>query len=318
MRPDPLLCRLALGLPILFAGCAGPPTGATVDGGSDRVAAMVGPTSVGWAALEAPLAELAGAAVLEEVALDLLLADELRRAGLTIGSDDIAAERRDLAASLVRAGGSTGRGAGALERLFEQRGLGPNRLERLLRRNAALRALTRGSVGVSDDEVRLSHALSYGPRLRVRLYTNADQRAAAAAQRAVANATVEQRASVITTVVAADSAHPSRDAGGLLPPVHSEDPGVPAVIRREAEALTPGSVSGLFAVGEAFGFVLLEAGVPAVADAPSIEAVRAEITRELRRRKERLAMDRLAARLLAESDIRAVDPSLGWSLDAAR
>lgn len=321
MRGDALKRWTAIGLCALLGGC----TGGAVEGPRDvarpqrdDIVAIIDGVPVARSALEPAMMEIAGAVALEEVALDLLLAAEMARAGLTIEPDAIAGERADLARSLVRAGAVDSAGARALERVFARRGLGPHRLDRLLRRNAALRALVRDSIVVSDDELRLSHRLTYGPRTRARLLMVQDGSLAGALEQRLRSLRASERVQAFDALATEHSTHASASIGGRLEPIHADDPGVPAVLRRQVAGLETGELSEVFAIEDRYGLLLVEGRLDPSPDAPAFEDARDGLEVELRRRKERLAMDRLAARLLEESTIRAVDPALGWSIDAAR
>ncbi|MEM9558984.1 MAG: hypothetical protein AAF995_01660 [Planctomycetota bacterium] len=333
MRTDPpesmvtrwLVLLGLLSVCVLISGCArarAAPAAASGQSGSDAtdVVALVSGVPVARSAIEPGLIELGGAAVLEEVALDLLLADALREAAIVIGEEDVRRERTDLARSLVRAGAVEAGGARALERVFERRGLGPHRLERLLRRNAALRALVREGVEISEDELRLSYTLTHGERVRTRLITVEDRSLASRLDRELRTLSGADRLGRFDALAGEHSTHPSAAIGGRLEPMSTDDPGVPAALRSRAAQLAgraaPPTLSEVFRLDDRYALLLVEGRTEPASAPPSFDAARAGLLEELRRRKERLAMDRLAARLLGEADIRAVDPTLGWSLDA--
>lgn len=249
------------------------------------------------------LAEAAGEAVAEEAALELLLGRELERRGLALTASMLKAERERLLGSL----GVEGSGPGVLERVRRRRGLGPERLEALLRRNAALRALTDGRVEVSGDEIRLAHRVTHGPRIEARVIVLATQREAAEVRRRLEGRGLDAfiRAAIDRSVDTTAS------VGGLLGPISPADPAYPASVRAVLSELEPGELSRVVALREGYAVFRVERAIPA--DGVTIEEAREGIERRLRERKQRLEMERLARDLLNDADVNVLDPSLGWA-----
>ncbi|MCH6551869.1 MAG: hypothetical protein IH804_07640, partial [Planctomycetes bacterium] len=118
-----------------------------------RPAALVDSKAVGWGELRPLLNEAAGAECLQEVILDRVLDTALADAGLMVGPDEVAAEQRQLLETLDRDPDVALR---LLDELRARQGLGRTRFAGLLRRNAALRALVRDQVQVTDPAVTLN------------------------------------------------------------------------------------------------------------------------------------------------------------------
>jgi len=247
------------------------------------------------------LAEASGAQVVEEVALDLLLERELERRGIELTDAMIRAERERLLGSL---GG--GEGPGVIERVRRRRGLGPERLEGLLERNAALRALTRDRVEVGEDEIRLAHRVTHGPKIEARVIVRPTQREAADERRRLEGAGLDAfiRAAMDRSV------DPTASVGGLLEPISPSDPAYSTAVRAVLSELEPGELSRVVALDQGYAVFRAERRVPA--DGVAMEDVRAEIASRLRARKQRLEMERLARDLLGGADVNVLDQSLGW------
>ena len=98
------------------------------------------------------LAEAAGGEILEEIALDRLLADEVERRGLSVTSEEIRREESLLLDSLIQAevASDIRQGRRLLTDLRERRGLGEHRYSALLRRSASLRALVQERIVLTD------------------------------------------------------------------------------------------------------------------------------------------------------------------------
>lgn len=260
---------------------------------------------VEWAEIRPLLAEAAGASVLQEVVLDRALAPALNDAGITIGAAQVDAERAlfyetlsddpDVSARLAR-------------ELRARQGLGRNRFERLLRRNASLRALVRDQVQVTDEAMLQLHQTTYGPKRQCRIMvlpTLGD------AQAAITRLTRGEFFGDVAVDVSTDA---SAARGGLLPPLSRGDASYPEALREALWALAPGGVSPPVLLGDNYAVLTLVRNV----DAQDVEldAVRAELGRQLRLSQERLLMDQLARRLFADSSVVIIDDGLKESWDS--
>ena len=303
--PNPRLAAAVLALAALISGCAAsdppspPHAGST---GTSAAVAYVAGRAVGAEEFSASLREAAGRRVLEEIVLARLIEDRLARRGLTLTPERVEAERTRLLRVLD---GDEDVAQRLLADLRERRGLGPRRFDRLLRRNAGLRLLVEDDVQVTDAAVRRAFDRSHGPRLRLRLLT-ADTPAAAERLRE----RVLRPGASFAEVAAAESTDASRERGGLLEPVHPDDPTFPAAIRTAAGRLAPGETSPVVALegGSGYAVVRLEERIPA--DATTFEAERPALERAVRADLERAAMDRTARALRAEADVVVLDPAL--------
>jgi len=272
----------------------------------ERPAAMLAGEPISWAELRPALAEAAGGRVLEEVALDRLLAKEAAASGLVIGEAEIEAERRLLAASLGAVGRDPVREAELLERVRRARGLGDARFGALLKRNATLRALVAPTVQVTEDSARQAYEMRYGERIRTRLITTATlQDAQTALNRVRAGEPFGEVAAQMSTDVSAAR-------GGMIEPVHPSDTSYPAALRQALLEARDGELAGPVALEQSYAIALRE-GVVRHAAAPGFESVRAEMEVESRQSQERLQMDRLARRMLEGVGLTPLDRSLDWS-----
>lgn len=299
------------------------------------------------------LSEAAGGVVVEELVLERALEVAMQGEGLNLSPAMIDAERALLAESLASAAGVTpSEGERLIEQVRRNRGLGPVRFEKLLRRNAMLRVLVRAGVdsrgagagggsgiaNITEEDITRAYAIKHGPRVQARLIlvrsmdlavrTLERVRPRAAGAEGVAGAGGEPFGEVASEV----SIDPSSQAGGRLALVSIADPTYPEAVRRAFETLQPGEISDVLAVTwggrsggaaggasesnpeQGFAIVMVEKRVENTS-APSLSGARDALTREIRTVRERAAMDRLA-RDLAAAGARSTtvfDRSLDWS-----
>lgn len=272
------------------------PAGAS---GGGTVLGYVNGTAIRQGDLWPALLERAGGEVLEEVVLDQLLRERFAQRGLTLTAEDIADELTRLSAALSPDADEAAR---LLAALRERRGLGDDRFDRLLRRNAGLRKLIAGEVAVTDAAVRRAFALRYGPRYRVRLIVAPDARTAGTLrQRAAAGESFSDLATQFST-------DPSAAQGGLLSPISPADPTYPQVLRNILPELEPQKPSGVVALDGGFGILWLEETVPA--QPVAWDDVREALAQEVRAQAERLLMEQTARAMLQAADVLILDPAL--------
>ncbi|MBL0869794.1 MAG: hypothetical protein IBJ18_04380 [Phycisphaerales bacterium] len=336
----------------------------------DETVVLIDREEAAMAALWEPLAEAAGGLVVEEQTLNVRLAAELKRRGLTLSPEAVEVERRLLAEAVrdLQAGpvnpenGSflnerdpaewdADRVARAVNRFCQERGFGPVRLRGLLWRSAALRLLTRDSITpVDENELRRQHKVRFGPRARVLLITGATSAEVGTARREVFDRayamvgdvfvqrgeggggggggqggggkpkpTVTMLRIAFAEVAMRRSTDASAPVGGIVEPFSLEDSAYPLSLREAVRKANDGELTDVFALGQGgAGIVLVIAKDEPIKDAPSFDAVKVKLEREDRRRRERIAMDELAGRLLAIEGVSVMDRSLAWSVEALR
>jgi hypothetical protein len=262
--------------------------------------------------LDAALLEAAGAQALQELTLDRMLRVQMRTRGWELAAEDIARERRLIEETISRdARVETEDTERLLAAVRRNRGLGPVRFERLLERTAMMRRLVADEVEIEESELHQAYEMKHGPRYLVRVIMTAQDREAARLHQELSEMASEQRRIVFADRAARLSLDPSAQRGGLLEPLSPADPAYPAALRSALQRLAPGDVSPVIAVDRGYAILLLEEILPA--DSVAFEAAAGEIERQVRLRRERLAMDDLARRLLREAQITVFDSSLGWS-----
>ncbi len=290
---------------------------------AERPVAVVGERTLGWSDLAPLLAEASGAQILEEYALGQVLKEECGKRSITIGRDQISAERillTDMLAKSARV--STSEGEGLLAKVRRTRGLGELRFKGLLERNAALRAMVRAGVGdppisISEEDLTTAYDLKFGARVRARLILVGTQDAANAA------AAKLKAGTPFAEVAGEVSLDPSASSGGLLAPFSLSDTSYPVAVRKTLLSIAPGTTSEPLGVTwggtndtpnqPGFAIVKLEETIPAAPDAPSRDAAAKDLELEVRTVRERAAMDKLAKKLLRTIGISAMDGSLNWS-----
>lgn len=278
--------------------------------------ALVNGQPLMWGALREELAEAAGGMVLEEVILQRLLTEELARRGMRITPEDVRAEREHLVRALQR---GVVESADEAERLIagvkRSRGLGERRFAALLERNAMLRALVAPEVEVEPADIEQAYQFEHGPRSLARVILTPTEREASRVRAELAKDPEHLRVR-FAEKAARVSVDPSGPRGGVLDPISPVDPTYPEAVRRIVRTLRPGEMSPVVAVDRGFAILLLEEQIPPTGR--PLAEVEGELREQVRIRKERLAMEDLATRLLREARITVLDRSTAWSWDLRR
>lgn len=287
--------------------------GRRIDGLSATPPLTIGGEAIGWQEITPRLGEAAGGLVVEEMALERLLAREVARRGLSASENDLASERAWLLATV--AGGrqlAEDEANLLISEVRRRRGLGPVRFASLLRRNAMLRALVRDRVEVWPDQVELAWRVRHGERVRVRLIVARSEREAQRMREEAIEGPASEVELRFANLAEAHSTDPSATRGGLVEPFSTEDPAYEQAIRQAVVQLEPGQVSPIVAIAGGFAVVYLDERLPP--DGATLEDTRGRLTEQLRRQQERLLMDELATQLLAEARVNVIDESLSWSV----
>jgi hypothetical protein len=281
--------------------------------GSNTVA-LVGGEPVGWSDLSPLVAEAAGGAVLEEVAIDRQLVRELRALGIEITGDDLLAERRLLLENLGhQASMNENEVAQTIERVRTSRGLGPRRFNALLWRNAGLRKLVihESNLDATPDEVRQAIAVRFGERARVRIITvDSERQASEIRSRLISAEGSEVLGARFIEEASRQSTDVSAARGGLIESMSLSDPAFPAVLRELAGRMSAGEVSPVIALERGFALILLIDKVHSEAPPAGEEDL---ARHQLRVRKQRIAMESLARDLVRRAAVIVTDESLRWS-----
>ncbi len=315
--------RAALAMLLLATGCA--PQGHPNDfggleraersvpatGRTTRAALLVNGRAIPRDAFVDALAEAAGATVIQEVALERLLEEAFERRGLSLSDADVEAERVRLRSTLDDQIGQAGVSRDAvLDDIRRSRGLGPSRFDALLRRNAMLRTLVRDDVEatITNNDLMTAFEIRHGRRHAVRLLLSPDRDTVARAHGALSNPGHQRTFGELAAMHSADA---SAQRGGLLDPISLADPAYEQALLDAIAQLTPGALSPVFALQDGYAFVRLESVTPP--SGRTFDAVRDQLTREVRLVRQRAYMDRLARALISDATITVGDPALRWS-----
>ena len=309
MNPGPPLGILVL---LVLGGTTGgctsdpvpaPPAAVVVEPTARPIASVDG-RRMNLQEIEAALLEFGGATVVRERALDRAVAREAAQRGIEVDEAAIARERRLLVENLSP---DPDRAELLLVELRRARGLGPLRFAGLLRRNALLRALVSEDVVLDERTVRGAWDAVHGPARTIRIIATSDLRSAESARSRI------EKGEDFTLVAIDSSIDASGPRGGRLAPISRLDPSWPEALRTAIFEQPPGELSEATPLnGRILIFEVLE---ERPGDGVAFDDARAEAERVTRLAAERLLMDRLARRLVAEDSIEPLDPSLRWSLD---
>lgn len=262
-------------------------------------AALVNGKLVEWGEMRAALTEAAGATVLQEIVDDRLVAAAAERAGLSIGTAEVEAERRFFYRSLADDPDQAVRLA---QQLRERQGLGRTRFARLLLRTATLRALVRDQVTVNDESVQRMHESIHGPKRQGRLIVVASLAGADAVTQRLGSG--EAFADVAVEV----STDASAARGGLLEPISRVDPRYPEVLRQALWSLEPGGISNPVLLENGYAIVALLREIDG--DGTELADDRERLEELVRLEQERILMDRLLRQLRTGVAVTVIDEAL--------
>lgn len=257
--------------------------------------------------IETALYEAAGSEVLSEQILAMLLRDRLRQRGIEITSGMLENERRIMLSALSP---DPNEAARLWQQIRQRRGLGKRRIDEMLWRNAALRALVQPEIQVTPAAVDMAYQLQYGPKYIARMIVTPNSRDASRARERVGGG------ETFSEVAATASIDSSGLAGGLLPPISPDDPQYPKVIRDQLARMQPGQISSVIALDDNFAILKLERIRPA--ENVSKSSVQAQLSESVRREYERLRMQQLANGMLDDARVVVLQPALNESWHAAR
>jgi len=255
-----------------------------------RPPALLDGETIDWEMLRPRLLEISGGQILEELALEQFLRAELRMAGITI--DDAALAREEQAA-LEALATDPARASQLLTALRNAQSLGPARWTALLWRNAALRALAKREVTISEGAIRQAYDVAHGPRRSARLIVVADISSAEKVRERMA---AGEAFSEIAAQVSTDS---SAARGGLLAPIARLDPSFPPAFREVLFTMKPGECSAAILLENGYAILQMRDEIPGDGANPS--TTRADDQRAARRVQERVEMDRIARMLLRKA-----------------
>lgn len=317
---DVLRCLPLLLCCASISGCGGPSAGESLinpQSGTERTsqparpAILIANTALSRDALWPVLAELAGKEAIRETVLDHAVATELSRNGVSVTDEDIEAERAKLRTRLAPSADDETANE-IMGRVLDRRGIGPNRLGSLLKRNAGMRKLIAADAEPTAEMLDLAHRIRYGRQMETRMIVVQNSSAAQQAIAEIRSRSDELGLKLAFAEVASErSADGSASLGGDLGAISPVDPGLPVSVRSILAELEPMTISDIIALDSGFAVLLIEREIPA--QQTTLEAVYDEISAEVRERQERLLMDRLAEQLLREYQPSVLDASLRWS-----
>ena len=251
-----------------------------------------------------------GPGILEQFIVLEAATRRAQRQGLSVTPEDVEAEYEqalrlliDPLAALTPDDFDQEAAERTLEAVLVERNISHEEFMLGMRRNAYLRRLAEAQLSYSDTELRAEYARAFGERVQVRHIQLATPAEVSRARDALA-------AGMDFAEVARNySANPaSAGQGGLLSPFARDEEEVPTPLRTVAFQLSVGEVSEAVRVGRWYHLLKLERRLPA--EQPEFAAVRGELEQRLRARKLAPAMQQLYQDLLAQADVRILDPDL--------
>lgn len=269
---------------------------------NDRPPAIFNGDVIEWEEMQPRLYEVSGGQVIEEIVLERLLRQELRLADITVDEAAIALEEKTALEALST---DSARATQLLTALRNAQSLGPTRWAALLWRNAALRALAKREITITNDTIRQAYDTAHGPRRIARLIVVSD---IATAEKVRTRLNAGEPFSEVAAKLSIDS---SAERGGLLAPIARLDPSFPPAFREVLFTIKPGENSAAILLENGYAIVQLSEEIPG--DGANPATTRAEDERSARRAQERVEMDRLARTLLRKARPTIFDDSLSDS-----
>ncbi len=227
-----------------------------------------------------------GSDVLEMEISQLLLRQELKRAGITVTDADVQAE---MAHGAVLAGVVDAQGRPDMKAWVkaatEEQGVSYDLYVRdSVWPSAALKKLTGGTVQVTTDDLQKGFEANYGERVRCRAIVLGDMRRA---QEVWSKARRDGSKEYFCKLAAEYSIEPtSKNLEGEVPPLRRN--GGQPQLEDAAYALKPGEMSGIVQVADKYVILLCEGRTEPVSIRP--EEVRDVLTRDIFEKKIRIAM----------------------------
>jgi foldase protein PrsA len=253
--------------------------------------------------LHRSLVRVHGLLIPEMLIHDLLIDQEAKRRGVSVGPEDVAAENDISLRNVFPPGTTPDQRERLLDQLLRDRGLTRELWEATVRRNALLRKMVAPGVTVTEDLVKAEFARAYGAKVEVRQ---------------IRLPSVEEAQKILALAEKGDDfAKLARDystdtitapKGGLLPVFTRQDTFVPRAVRDAAFALKDGQVSSIVQVGSSFHVLKLVKRVTP----PQIEyeSVKDQLSDQVRQRMIMGAQAQLMSELRRRADVEYINPIL--------
>lgn len=254
----------------------------------------------------AVLVQAHGGKALSEIILDRAVSKRLDDAGINLTPQDLDDEQQRLRSDLAT---DADDGQRLINQMRARLGLGEERYQALLRRNAGMRKLVQPGITIAEPAIQQAYERRFGPRYRARLITAPDVNTLSKTRRQVLDGVS------FSDLATQQSTDPSAAQGGLLSPISPADPTYPKAIREALKRLStdnPASrLSPVIALADGYALLWLEAVTQP--QAPPIEDVREQLTRSVRREIENIRMRQLARSLIEAANVVILDPALDKS-----
>ena len=241
------------------------------------------------------LMECSGQEILDDLILTTALENELATNGFEVSQTDLRYEE-DILLSL-----SSRTNEDSINKILQDRGIGPERKSQLLWRNAALRKLT-SEIDVGDEAVKRMYSIVHGPKYpaRIIVLTTLGE----------ANETIVrlQDGETFSNVALEVSIDPSASLGGLVNPISTSDPAWPSTIREAISTAKVNEFSEPIFIGDRW-VLLTVTGAPSTPTAV-FEDVENEMRRLTTLAQERFQMEKIAQKVIEKVNVRIFDQHL--------
>ncbi len=271
---------------------------------SSTVMATVNGKPIYMEDLHTPLVESYGLRIAEMLIVNALVAQEAKRAKITITDKDVTDENdRTLQGILGEQQLTPDQRERVLERLLKQRGITRRLWTSIMRRNAILRKMVAGKAVVGEAMIKAEFARLHGEKVQI---SHIQLPGLTEAEKIIKLlkaggdfANLAQRYSTNTSTA---------KSGGALAPFSRENPAIPRAIRDVAFALKTGQISGIVQVGNEFHVLKLQKRF--MPPAANYQAVKEKIRDALKKHlTERLQVDKLSE-LRRKTNVEYVNPTL--------
>ena len=163
--------------------------------------------------------------------------------------------------------------------------------------SVALKKLVEDTVNITEEDLQKGFEANFGPRAEVLAIVLSNQRAAEDVFRQARQDPTEQNFGQLAAKYSVEPV--SRANFGKVPPIRKF--GGKPILEKAAFDLLPGEISGVLAWGDQYAVLFKQGETQPIVQ--EFEAVRGELTKEIREKKLRVAMSQHLDRMLKEAQI---------------
>ncbi|QDU33967.1 peptidylprolyl isomerase [Poriferisphaera corsica] len=244
--------------------------------------------------------ELAGGEALANAVIDASITEDLALRKINITPEMMQAEKQLIIDALSPS--SEDEAVRLLSQLRLDRGLGEYNFNKMLHRNAALRAIIAAKVNLNPQLLQQEYELRFGPKYQPRIIVMPNLRDIKRIHSQL------DKGESFSDLAGANSTDISNRQGGLLSPISPVDANYPQVILQELIKLQPGQISQAIVLDNSYALLKLERIIPQ--SELQYDQVKDQIAKSLRLRIQATLMRQKASEYIASSQVTVLQPEL--------